>query len=154
MTLTIGDQAPDFALPSDANETIRLQDLRGKKVVLYFYPKDNTPGCTRESCDFRDSLGAFSAENTVILGISRDTPEKHQKFKAKYQLPFPLLADVDGIACEAYGTLGKKTIFGRSIFGIQRATFLINEQGKLQAIWRKVKVTGHIKQVLDELNKA
>ncbi len=153
MTLKIGDRAPDFTLPSDRNETIQLANLRGKKVVLYFYPKDNTPGCTREACDFRDTAAAFSALNTEIFGVSRDTAAKHQKFKEKYQLSFPLLADVDGDVCTAYGVLNKKSLWGKTFLGIERATFLIDENGMIQAMWRKVKVTGHIKQVLDELNQ-
>src|SRR5580698_8873296 len=151
MTLKIGDQAPDFTLPTDEGMPLSLHSLKGKKVILYFYPKDNTPGCTREACDFRDSLAQFS-EKAVVLGISKDSPERHQKFKQKYMLPFTLLADENGDVCEAYGIINKKSLFGRTFLGIQRSTFLIDEKGIIRAIWRKVKVTGHIKQVLDELN--
>ncbi|MHB1947238.1 MAG: thioredoxin-dependent thiol peroxidase [Gammaproteobacteria bacterium] len=152
MTLKIGDKAPDFSLLSDTNETISLASLRGKKVILYFYPKDNTPGCTREACDFRDGLPQFTDKNTIVIGISKDSPEKHQKFKQKYNLSFPLLADTNGDVCEAYGVINKKSLFGRSFLGIQRSTFLIDENGIIRAIWRKVKVNGHSQQVLDELH--
>lgn len=153
MTLNIGDKAPDFTLPADNNQTIALHELRGKKVVLYFYPKDNTPGCTQEACDFRDSLNNFSNQNTVLLGISKDSPEAHDKFKAKYQLPFPLLADQDGKVCEAYGVINPKSLFGKTFLGIQRSTFLIDEQGLLQGIWRKVKVNKHAQIILDHLSQ-
>lgn len=152
MSLAIGDKAPDFALFSDKNEAIKLSSFQGKKAVIYFYPKDDTPGCTKEACDFRDAMQLFSDKNTVILGISKDNPARHQKFKEKYQLPFTLLADVNGDVCEAYGVINKKSLFGRSFLGIQRSTFLIDEQGIIRAIWRKVKVTDHSQQVLDELN--
>lgn len=152
MTLQIGDKAPDFKLPSDQNKTISLKDLRGKKVILYFYPKDNTPGCTREACDFRDGLSQFTKQNAEIFGVSKDSPEKHQKFKQKYSLPFTLLADENGDICEAYGVINKKSLFGRTFLGIQRSTFLIDEKGMIRAIWRKVKVNGHSQQVLDELH--
>jgi peroxiredoxin Q/BCP len=153
MTLQVGDKAPDFMLLTDQNKSISLKDLQGKKVVLYFYPKDNTPGCTREACDFRDGLNQFADNNAEIIGISKDTAEKHQKFKQKYDLPFTLLADTNGDMCEAYGVINKKSLFGRSFLGIQRSTFLIDETGIIRAIWRKVKVTNHTQQVLDELHK-
>lgn len=152
MTLKIGDTAPDFTLLSDQNESISLKKLRGKKVLLYFYPKDNTPGCTKEACDFRDSIHNFTDKNTTILGISKDNPKKHQTFKQQYQLPFTLLADENGDVCEAYGVINKKSLFGKTFLGIQRSTFLINEDGLIQAIWRNVKVNGHTQQVLNELN--
>jgi len=128
MTLQIGDQAPDFSLLSDQHHKVSLADFRGKNVILYFYPKDNTPGCTREACDFRDSLQSFSDKNTEIIGISKDSPEQHQKFKQKYTLPFTLLADENGDICEAYGVINKKSLFGRSFLGVQRSTFLIDEK--------------------------
>lgn len=152
MTLKIGDKAPDFTLMTDEGHPLSLHSLQGKKVILYFYPKDNTPGCTQEACDFRDSLGQFADKNTVILGVSKDTVEKHQKFKNKYALPFTLLADTNGDVCEAYGIINKKSLFGKTFLGIQRSTFIIDEQGIIRAIWRKVKVNDHIKQVLNELN--
>ena len=151
MTLEIGDKAPDFTLQSDQNKTVSLKDYLGKKIVLYFYPKDNTPGCTREACDFRDSVNLFTEQNAEIIGISKDKPDRHQKFKQKYLLPFTLLSDENGDVCEAYGVINKKSLFGKSFLGIQRSTFLIDEKGFIRAIWRKVKVTGHSKQVFDEL---
>ncbi len=154
MTLKIGDKAPGFTLLSEESKPLSLQDLRGKRVVLYFYPKDNTPGCTREACNFRDTLSHFSAKNTVIIGISKDKPNCHQKFKKKYQLPFPLLSDENGDVCQAYGVIDKKRLFGNTFLGITRSTFLIDENGIIQAIWRKVKVNEHTKQVLDELSEA
>jgi peroxiredoxin Q/BCP len=153
MTLQLGDKAPDFTTTTDEGQSLSLKDLQGKKVILYFYPKDNTPGCTREACDFRDSLAQFADQNTVVLGVSKDTVQKHQKFKEKYALPFALLADTNGDICEQYGIINKKSLFGKTFLGIQRSTFLIDETGIIRAIWRKVKVNEHIKQVLDELNK-
>ena len=153
MTLKIGDKAPDFTLLSDTNQTVSLKNLRGKKVVIYFYPKDNTPGCTRQACDFRDILPNFSAKNTEILGISKDGLTRHQKFKAKYTLPFTLLSDENGNVCQDYGVIDKKSLFGNTFLGITRSTFLIDEEGVIQAIWRKVKVNGHTQQVLNELSE-
>ena len=153
MTLNVGDKAPNFTLLADNQQTISLQTLRGKKVILYFYPKDNTPGCTQEACDFRDSSTDFSALNTVVLGISKDSPEAHVKFKAKYNLPFPLLSDTNAKVCEAYGVINPKSLFGKTFLGIQRSTFLIDEQGVLRAIWRKVKVKNHSATVLSQLKK-
>lgn len=152
MTLKVGDAAPDFTLLTDEGNPLSLQSLRGKKVILYFYPKDNTPGCTRQACDFRDSLARFEDKQTVVLGVSKDNPTKHLKFKEKYQIPFTLLADEKGDVCEQYGVINKKSLFGKTFLGIQRSTFLIDEKGILRAIWRKVKVTSHIPQVLNELN--
>ena len=154
MVLQIGDQAPDFTLLADNNENISLRDLRGKKVILYFYPKDNTPGCTKQACDFRDALPDFATEDSIVLGISRDNTSRHQKFKTKYLLPFPLLTDDNGDVCTAYDVLSKKSLFGRTYIGIQRSTFLIDENGIIRAIWRKVKVSGHVKQVLDETSQS
>lgn len=154
MTLHVGDNAPDFSLLSDQGQLVSLESLRGKKVVLYFYPKDNTPSCTREACDFRDNINRFATNDTVILGLSKDSPAKHQKFKEKYNLSFPLLADENGDVCQAYGVINKKSLFGNTFLGIQRSTFLIDEKGIIRAIWRKVKVAGHIEQVLTELDEA
>ena len=152
MTLTIGNKAPEFSLYSDEDKLISLNDLRGKRVILYFYPKDDTPGCTKEACDFRDNISSFEDKNTIVLGVSKDSVRKHQRFKEKYKLPFTLLADENGDICEAYGVLDKKSLFGKTFLGIQRSTFLIDENGIIQAIWRKVKVNDHLKQVLDELH--
>jgi len=149
MTLKIGDQAPDFTLLSDSQEKITLSQLRGKKVVIYFYPKDNTPGCTKEACDFRDNHAQFAKQKAVIFGISKDTATTHQKFKQKYSLPFSLLADTEGEVCESYKIFKKKSMFGKTFLGIQRSTFLIDEQGIIREIWRNVKVTGHVEQVFN-----
>lgn len=150
MTLKVGDLAPDFTLPSDEGSEITLSKVKGKKV-LYFYPKDDTPGCTKEACDFRDSFHRFEQVGVQVLGISKDSQLRHAKFKSKYQLPFTLLVDTNGDICQAYGVLDKKSLFGKTFLGIKRSTFLIDEEGVIRAIWRKVKVTGHIEQVLNEL---
>lgn len=152
MALTTGDKAPDFTLLSDQNNMLSSQDLRGKNLVLYFYPKDNTPGCTKEACEFRDQQLLFDKKNTVIIGISKDNPRRHQQFKQKYNLPFTLLADTNGDVCEAYGVMNKKSLFGRSFLGIQRSTFVIDQKGIIRAMWRKVKITGHAQEVLNALN--
>lgn len=152
MSLNQGDKAPDFTLLSDQNTKISLRDFRGQKVILFFYPKDNTPGCTREACDFRDMLPQFTAKDAVIFGISKDSPAKHEKFKQKYALPFTLLADESGDVCQAYGVIDKKSLFGNTFLGITRSTFLIDENGIIQTIWRKVKVTGHAEKVLHEIS--
>ena len=152
MTLKIGDKAPDFILLTETGEQIKLSKLRGKKVVLYFYPKDNTPGCTQESCDFRDHFAIFKKHGAEIFGISKDDAKAHVNFKEKYNLPFPLLVDDEAEVSAAYGALGKKSMFGKSYMGIIRSTFLIDEKGVIRAIWRKVKVSGHVEQILNELN--
>jgi len=152
MTLHIGDVAPDFTLPTDTeNKEITLSHLRGKKVVLYFYPKDNTPGCTKQACDFRDHFAVFKQHGAEVFGISKDSAKNHTKFKEKYTLPFTLLVDDNADVCEAYGVINKKSLFGKTFLGIQRSTFLIDEKGIIRAIWRKVKVPGHVEQVLNEL---
>ncbi len=147
--LDIGDTVPDFTLPCDGDGEIRLSDLRGKKVVLYFYPKDNTPICTRQAIAFRNAITAFADANTEIFGVSKDSVRKHDRFKEKHELPFTLLSDENGEVCKAYGTLVEKSMFGRKFMGIERSTFLIDETGTLRAAWRKVKLAGHIDQVLD-----
>ena len=152
MALAVGDKAPDFTLPTDEEITVTLSELRGKKVVLYFYPKDNTPGCTKEACDFRDHFATFKQQGALVFGISKDNTKTHTKFKTKYTLPFTLLVDANADVCEAYGVVNKKSLFGKTFLGIQRSTFLIDEQGIIRAIWRKVKVPGHVEQVLNELN--
>ncbi len=151
MTLGIGDQAPDFTLPADNGKQISLSKLRGKKVVLYFYPKDNTPGCTKEACDFRDSFTRFTTKGIEVLGVSKDNEKAHTKFKEKYSLPFTLLVDTNADVCEAYGVINKKSLFGKTFLGISRSTFLIDENGIIRGIWRKVKVPGHVEQVLNEI---
>lgn len=154
--LKIGDQAPDFTLPGNNRQTISLSDYIGKPLVLYFYPKDNTPGCTQESCDFRDNLAAFQKLGCAVIGISKCSAKKHDHFAAKYDLNFPLASDENGDTCERYGVWKGKSLYGRSFMGIERSTFLIDKDGKIAAIWRKVKVKGHVEEVknaLEELKK-
>ena len=143
-----GKKAPAFSMPTDGGGKVALKDLKGKKVVLYFYPKDDTPGCTKEACGFRDNLPDFSKIDAEIIGVSKDPVAKHDKFKAKYELPFTLASDEDGKVCEAYGTWVEKSMYGKKYMGIDRATFLIDETGKIAKIWRKVKVPGHVEEVL------
>lgn len=145
--LTIGDTAPDFTLPGDGGQDISLSSYRGRKVVLYFYPKDDTPGCTTESCAFRDNLPHFKSLGVSVVGISKDSVKKHDKFKAKYDLNFPLASDESSDVCERYGVWVEKSMYGRSYMGIDRSTFLIDEDGKIQALWRGVKVPGHVDTV-------
>lgn len=147
-TIEEGQNAPAFNLPIDGGETLSLSGLAGKKVVLYFYPKDDTPGCTQESKDFRDVQDKFSAANTVILGISKDSVKSHDKFKAKYKLPFHLLSDEECEVSKAYGVWKEKSMYGKKYMGIERTTVLIDEKGIIAKIWRKVKVTGHVDEVL------
>ncbi len=149
--VAVGDKAPDFTLPADDGRTMSLKDFRGKKVVLYFYPKDDTPGCTAEACSFRDNLGRVTTKGAVVLGVSRDDTESHGKFRDKYHLNFPLLADDAGKVTEAYGVWKKKSLYGRSFMGIERTTFLIDEQGKVARVWPRVKVQGHTDEVLAAL---
>lgn len=148
MTLAIGDQAPDFTMATDGGGEVSLVGLKDKSVILYFYPKDDTPGCTKEACGFRDALPDFSGLNAEIIGVSKDSVAKHDKFKAKYDLPFTLGADADGSVCEAYDTWVEKSLYGRKYMGIERATFLIDGAGVLRGIWHKVKVKGHVEAVL------
>lgn len=151
MTLNIGDMAPDFVLLDDTGQKVVLSKLRGKKIVLYFYPKDSTPGCTKEACDFRDHFKDFTKQGAEIFGVSKDSVKSHVRFKEKFGLPFRLLVDDQADVCEAYGVINKKSLFGKTFLGIQRSTFLIDEEGKVQAIWRKVSVPGHVEQVLHEI---
>ena len=145
-----GQAAPDFTMKTDGGGTVSLKDLRGKKVVLYFYPKDDTPGCTKEACGFRDLIGDFDAAGAEVIGVSRDSVAKHDKFKAKFELPFALASDEDGTVTENYGTWVEKSMYGRKYMGIDRTTFLIDEKGVIRKIWRKVKVPGHVDAVLQE----
>jgi peroxiredoxin Q/BCP len=148
MSLKPGDKAPDFIMPSDGKGEISLSKLKGKKVILYFYPKDDTSGCTAEACGFRDNLPTFGKTDAVVIGVSRDSVASHDKFKKKHDLPFPLASDEDGKVCEAYGTWVEKSMYGRKYMGIERATFLIDDKGVIRNVWRKVKVPGHVEEVL------
>ncbi|GFZ97559.1 thioredoxin-dependent thiol peroxidase [Elstera cyanobacteriorum] len=148
MSLDVGTQAPDFTLPTDGNGSITLSALQGKPVVLYFYPKDDTSGCTAEACQFRDMQPDFSGVDAVVIGLSKDSVASHDKFKKKYELPFTLASDTDGTVCEAYGVWVEKSMYGKKYMGIERATYLIGRDGKIAKIWRKVKVPGHGADVL------
>jgi thioredoxin-dependent peroxiredoxin len=148
MSIETGDKAPDFTLPTDGNGKVQLSKLRGRKVVLYFYPKDDTSGCTAEACAFRDNLPKFGKLEAAVIGVSRDSVAAHDKFKKKYELPFPLAADEKGEVCEAYGVWVEKSMYGRKYMGIERTTFLIDEKGIVRGLWRKVKVPGHVEAVL------
>ena len=149
--LKVGDKAPEFSLPSATGQTITLKSLRGKQVVLYFYPKDDTPGCTKEACSFRDEITQIEKAHAVVLGVSTDGLASHQKFSKKYGLPFALLSDEGLVVAKAYGVYKQKSMYGRTYWGIERSTFVIDERGKLTAIFRKVKVDGHIEQVMTAL---
>ncbi len=151
MTVEGGKKAPDFTAATDGGGKLKLSELRGKPVVLYFYPKDDTPGCTTEACGFRDAQPDFSRLKAQVIGVSKDSVARHDKFKAKYALPFPLVADEDGKICEKYGTWIEKSLYGRKYMGIDRATFLIDKTGTVAKVWRKVKVAGHVEEVLKAL---
>lgn len=144
----IGKLAPNFKLPATGEQQLELKSLRGQKVVLYFYPKDNTPGCTNESKDFAAANARFKRAGAVIMGISRDSMASHDKFRAKFKLPFHLVSDADEKACSLYDVIKEKNMYGRKVMGIERSTFLIDDKGKLRQEWRKVKVAGHAEEVL------
>lgn len=146
--VTLGKKAPDFRLPATGGSEVRLADLKGSNVVLYFYPKDSTPGCTLEGQDFRDRHTKFKRLNTVILGVSRDSLAAHEKFKEKQGFPFELLSDADEKVCRLFDVIKEKNMYGRKVMGIERSTFLIDAAGVLRAEWRKVKVPGHADEVL------
>jgi len=146
-----GSKAPAFDLPSDSGQSVKLADLAGHKVVLYFYPKDDTTGCTVEACEFRDHWAEVKRTGAVILGVSPDGVQSHEKFKAKFKLPFPLLADLDHRVAEKYGVWGEKSMYGRKYFGILRTTFLIDETGRIAKVFEKVKPKGHAQEVLEAL---
>lgn len=152
--LTEGSKAPDIDLPTDGGGHISLESLRGEKVLVYFYPKDDTSGCTKESCSLSENIKSFEKLGCKIIGISKDSVKSHDKFKAKYNLQFPLASDQDGDVCERYGVWVEKSMYGRKYMGIERTTFLIDETGTIQKIWPKVKVDGHTDEILAELGKA
>jgi peroxiredoxin Q/BCP len=149
--VAVGSKVPDFSLPATGGRTIALADYRGKNVVVYFYPKDSTPGCTTEGRDFRDRIGSFQRRNTAVLGISRDSVRSHENFKAKQEFPFELLSDADETVCRLFDVIREKNMYGRRVLGVERSTFLIDDRGILRREWRKVRVKGHIEEVLAAL---
>ena len=148
MSVELDDKAPDFTLPTDGAGSVTLSKLNGKKVVLYFYPKDDTSGCTAEACGFRDSFPDYGGTGAVVIGISKDSVASHDKFKKKHGLPFILASDTGGDVCEKYGVWVEKSMYGRKYMGIERATFLIDGAGTVRGAWRKVRVPGHVAEVL------
>lgn len=154
----VGKRAPAFSLSITESEKFKLSDFKGKKnVVIYFYPKDDTSGCTKEACAFRDDLPKFKRQDTVVVGISPDSLRSHEKFRVKYSLNFPLLADEEKVVCKKYGVWVEKSMYGRKYMGVQRATFLVDKAGKIAAAWPKVKVEGHVDEVLNavkQINKS
>ena len=153
MTLQLGDPAPDFSLPDADGNLVSLEDFRGKRVVLYFYPRDNTPGCTKEACGFRDAYADYQANDTVVLGVSTDNAKSHTKFIQKHSLPFPLLCDEEAKVATAYESYGLKKFMGKEFMGVYRSTFLIGPDGRIEKIYRKVKPDPHAAQVLNDLSE-
>jgi peroxiredoxin Q/BCP len=149
MTVDVGDKAPPFTLPTDGGRKVSLKDFKGQTLILYFYPKDDTSGCTAEACAFRDVLPDFSKAEAAVMGVSRDPVKKHAQFRDKYDLNFPLASDEEGQVCEAYGTWVEKSMYGRKYMGIERSTFLIDGKGVIRQVWRNVKVPGHAEKVLE-----
>ncbi|MDG3444353.1 thioredoxin-dependent thiol peroxidase [Nitrospirillum amazonense] len=149
MAVEVGTPAPDFTMPTDGGGSVTLSSLKGRPVVLYFYPKDDTSGCTAEACGFGESLPHFEKVDATIIGVSKDSVASHDKFKKKYNLPFTLASDADSDVCERYGVWVEKNMYGRTYFGIERATFLIDKDGQVAKVWRKVKVPGHVDAVLE-----
>jgi peroxiredoxin Q/BCP len=149
--LKTGDKAPEFKLTADNSEEVSLKDYKGKKVVLYFYPKDMTSGCTAEACDFRDNIKKFEKNNAVVIGVSADDTKSHVKFKEKYDLPFTLVSDESKKMLKDYGVWQEKSMYGRKYMGIARTTFVIDEKGKIEKVFEKVKVPGHIDEILENL---
>ena len=154
MSLNIGDKAPEFVLPASTGEDISLKDQAGKKVVLYFYPKDDTPGCTKEACGFRDASDELQALGAVVLGVSADSVKSHEKFVGKYELNFPLLADTEKVVANSYGAWGEKKRYGRTYMGMNRITYLIDESGNIERIWPAVKADGHAAEVVEAIKGA
>lgn len=151
--LKVGQKAPEFTLADDAGQKVKLSDFKGKKVVLYFYPKDDTPGCTKEACNFRDGFAEIKKRGAIVLGVSADSVDSHKKFKNKFELNFPLLADPDKKMIESYGVWKEKSMYGRKYMGIERTTFVIDPQGKISHIFPKVKVAEHYDEVLEALDE-
>ena len=151
--ISVGKKVPDFTLPATGEQDISLSDFKGKNVVVYFYPKDSTSGCTTEGQDFRDLINTFRRRKTVILGISRDSIKSHENFKTKQAFPFELLSDADEKACKLFDVIKEKNMYGRKVMGIERSTFLIDGSGKLRREWRKVKVKGHVDEVLEAITE-
>ena len=151
MIIEVGQQAPDFMLSDENGQIPHLSDYQGKYVLLYFYPKDDTPGCTKEACNFRDDYSQYDDANVIILGVSPDSPQSHAKFKSKYNLPFTLLADEDHKVCELFGVWGPKKSFGKEYEGVHRTTYLINPDGRIQKVYKKVSPANHSVEVLEEL---
>ncbi|NDF15334.1 thioredoxin-dependent thiol peroxidase [bacterium] len=149
--LAAGQKAPWAPVIDENGAPVNLDSFAGKTVVLYFYPKDDTPGCTQESCDFRDHFGRLQGDDVVVLGVSKDSPSSHVRFKAKYQLPFTLISDEGGDLCEAYGVWKEKSMYGRNYMGIERSTFVIDSLGRIAKVYPKVSVTGHVEQILQDL---
>ena len=147
-----GKAAPDFTLPSSEGGEVSLKGLKGKTVVLYFYPKDDTPGCTREACAFRDTQAAIKKKGAVVLGVSGDSLSAHEKFKAKYKLNFPLLSDPDKAVAKKYGAWGEKVMYGKKVIGMIRSTFVIDKEGVVQKVFPRVRVDGHAEKVLEALS--
>lgn len=150
--VTVGQPVPDFEVPSTGDKTFRLSDFKGKNVLIYFYPKDNTPGCTTEGQNFRDNIAFFNQHNTIIVGVSRDSLKKHDNFKAKQNFPFDLLSDEDETVCKLFDVIKLKKLYGKEHLGIERSSFLIDEAGILRHEWRKVKVNGHIDEVKEVIS--
>lgn len=147
-SLNVGDKAPDFKLPSGTGESVSLKDYKGKKVVLYFYPKDDTPGCTKEACSFRDNISILQRKGAVVIGVSPDSVESHKKFAEKFHLPFTLVSDEAKDVIKKYGVWKQKSMYGRTYMGIERTTFVIDEKGIISRIFPKVKVDGHTEEIL------
>jgi peroxiredoxin Q/BCP len=153
MTVDVGDPAPDFSKPRDGGGTLSLADLKGRPTVIYFYPKDDTPGCTKEACGFRDAWTEVTDAGINVVGVSKDSASSHDKFKAKYELPFPLISDADTDLAQAFGVWKEKNMYGKKTMGVERSTFLLDAEGVIRKVWRKVRVDGHVDKVLEEARK-
>jgi len=150
--VTVGKRIANFKLPATGDKHLTRDDFKGKKLILYFYPKDHTPGCTRESQDFRDTQARFNSAGAVVVGVSRDSVKTHENFRAKQTLPFDLISDADETLCQAFDVIREKSLYGRKYMGVDRSTFLIDEEGVLRAEWRGVRVPGHVEEVLQALD--